>query len=142
MKKKQRGWTKDQVQELVTKGMVDPSVMELFEPTAKKKQKYNNKKVEVDGRRFDSKKEAAHYLELRMKERAGLISDLKLQVPFVLIEKNETERALKYVADFTYYEAGVYIVTDVKSTATRKLSTYVNKRKLMLDKFGIKIKEV
>jgi dsDNA-binding SOS-regulon protein len=145
MAKKQRGWTKDQVKELVDKGMADPSVMDLFEP-AKKANKYGNVKQEIDGHTFDSKKEAGRYLELKMLQQAGLISDLKLQVPFVLIEKNKDERALTYWADFTYTDkqgtVHEFIVEDVKSVATRKSRTYINKRKLLLEKFGIKIREV
>ena len=49
--------------------------------------KYRNEKVIVDGISFDSKKEAARYRELKMLERSGAISGLKMQVPFELIPK-------------------------------------------------------
>lgn len=61
--------------------------------------KYRNKKVIVDGISFDSKKEAARYKELRMLERTGIISALRLQVPFELIPKQDGERACAYRAD-------------------------------------------
>ena len=35
--------------------------------------KYYNKKVEVDGQKFDSKKEYQRWLELKLMERAGEI---------------------------------------------------------------------
>ena len=43
-----------------------------------KKSKYGNKKYEVDGIKFDSKREANRYRELKVFEKAKLIKDLKL----------------------------------------------------------------
>lgn len=42
--------------------------------------KYHNKKTVVDGRTFDSKKEAERYDELLLLQRAGAITDLSRQV--------------------------------------------------------------
>ena len=53
--------------------------------------KYNSRKTTVDGFTFDSKKEAKRYLELKQMEKDGLINDLQLQVPFVLIPPFEIE---------------------------------------------------
>lgn len=47
--------------------------------------KFGNKKYSIDGIKFDSKKESQRYCELKMLERAGQISDLQLQVEFILI---------------------------------------------------------
>lgn len=102
------------------------------------KNKYNSKKVLIDGKWFDSKKEGSRYLILRMMELAGLITELETQVVYVLIEKNGKERQLTFRADFRYKENGVLVVEDVKGVKTR---TYINKRKLMLEKFGIAIRE-
>lgn len=70
--------------------------------------KYHNKKTVIDGITFDSKGEANRYLELKMLEKAGLISNLKLQPKYTLVEsfkKNgTTHRAITYVADFQYYD--------------------------------------
>lgn len=109
-----------------------------------KRAKYNNEKVEYEGIVFDSRKEYLRYRELLLLQKAGEIGFLQLQVPFVLIEKSETERECKYVADFVYIDAktGEKIVEDVKSEMTRKLNIYIMKRKLMLAKFNIKIREV
>jgi hypothetical protein len=52
------------------------------------------------------------------------------------------ERASKYVADFTYMRDGKMVVEDVKSDATRKNRAYIQKRKQMLDKHGITVKEI
>lgn len=55
--------------------------------------KYNAKKVEIDGITFDSKKEAARYCDLKLMQRAGEIRDLQLQVEYELIPKQAGERA-------------------------------------------------
>ena len=109
--------------------------------------KYHNKKTMFDGIKFDSKKESQYYAILKVLEKAGKIRDLKLQVPFVLIETfkvdDRTYRKTKYIADFTYYdEKDKLHVIDVKSEATRKDKTYQLKKKLMAWKYGIEIEEV
>lgn len=99
--------------------------------------KYRNKKVTFDGYTFDSLKEYCRYVELKILQKAGEISDLKLQVKFEL-----TFNAVKicsYIADFTYTQAGDKVVEDVKGFKT---GIYSIKRKLMLAFYGIKIKEV
>ena len=79
-------------------------------------------------------------------ERAGIISNLQAQVKFILIPAQRqgdkvVERAATYIADFMYTENGKTVVEDVKSPATRT-DVYRLKKKLMLYKFGIEIKEV
>lgn len=105
-----------------------------------RRQKYGNKKVTIDNILFDSKKEAGRYLELRMQERCGLITDLKLQVVFEL--KVEGEKVCKYICDFQYMKDGKMIVEDVKSKHTRTLRVYRLKKKLMLAVYGINIIEI
>ena len=109
--------------------------------------KYHNKKVIIDGIKFDSEKEGNYYLKLKMFEKAGKIRDLKLQVPFVLLETfkvdDRTYRKTKYIADFTYLDDKDKLhVIDVKSEATRKDKTYQLKKKLLAWKYGIEIEEV
>ena len=107
--------------------------------------KYGNAKVVRYGRKFDSKREAGRYAELQLLQRAGKISDLKTQVSYLLIpaqydEKHRcVERSCKYVADFTYMEDGKLVVEDAKGMKT---DVYRIKKKMMLYKYGIKIKEV
>lgn len=111
--------------------------------------KYRNKPTELDGIRFDSRREAVRWAELRLLEKAGEIYDLQRQVPFTLIPAQRDiqgrviEREAKYVADFTYRrpETGRLVVEDVKSEAT-KTREYVIKRKLLLYTHGLRIKEV
>ena len=100
--------------------------------------KYHNSKTVIDGIRFDSKKEAKRYLELKILEKAGQISHLKLQFPFILISKSEYGRAIKYVADFVYYEGNKRVVEDVKGVRT---PVYKLKKRLMAEIYGIEVKE-
>lgn len=117
--------------------------------------KYGNKKVEIDGHVFDSRKEARRYQELRLLEKAGAIQDLQTQVKFVLIPAQYEpdiigkrggvkrgkliERECSYIADFQYIENGKLIVEDTKGFRTKD---YIIKRKLMLHEYGIRIKEI
>lgn len=122
--------------------------------------KYNATKCLVDGIEFASKREANRYLELRLLERAGEISDLRLQVDFELIPNQYAiekrygkngkelkdkqvllERKCSYIADFVYTlnETGETVVEDAKGL---RLDTYKLKKKLMLYRYGIRIKEV
>ena len=89
---------------------------------------------------FDSKREAERYLFLRSEQLAGRISDLKCQVSFTLLPPKGKERAVKYIADFTYIRDGKLVVEDVKSKAT-KTPEYIIKRKLMLW-HGYEVQEV
>lgn len=107
------------------------------------KSKYGNIKTTTsDGITHDSMKEANRWCELKLLERAGKIRLLQRQIKFELIPKQEGERAVFYVADFTYIEDDKFVVEDVKSPATRKKESYIIKRKLMLWVHGIKIKEI
>ena len=103
--------------------------------------KYRNSPTVLDGIRFDSKREAERYAELKLLERGGIIKDLKTQVRFELIPKNKNGRAVYYVCDFTYTENGVLVVEDVKSQPT-KTPVYRLKKRLMKEVHGIDIKEV
>ena len=101
--------------------------------------KYKNVKTVLDGIAFDSKKESARYAELKLLARSGLIQNLRLQVPFELIPKQDGERAVKYIADFVYDEGNETVVEDVKGVRT---DVYRLKKKLMLKVHGLRIKEV
>lgn len=107
--------------------------------------KYGNVKTVVDGIKFDSKHEATRYVELKYMERVGLIRDLQLQVPFELIPAQRengkvVERAVKYIADFVYYDKdGNIVVEDAKGIKT---DSYKLKKKMLLYFKGLAIKEV
>ena len=102
--------------------------------------KYNNTKIRVDGRLFDSKAEAARWQELSLLERAGEITELERQVEYELIPKQKGERAVKYIADFRYVDNdGKTVVEDTKGVKT---PAWIIKRKLMLRVHGIRVREV
>lgn len=121
--------------------------------------KYNNQKTMYNGIKFDSKRELKRYQELKLLEASGEIKDLKLQVPFELIPsqfetyerysdktgkrlkngKRCIEKACVYIADFVYTENGKTVVEDTKGFKTKD---YIIKRKLMLERLNIRIREV
>lgn len=107
--------------------------------------KYHNKKIAYDGHKFDSKKEANYYNQLKLLQRAGLIRDLELQKTFILQPSfklnNKTRRQITYIADFTYVstEDNKIHVIDVKGFKT---DVYNVKKKMFEYKYGIEIEEV
>ena len=117
-----------------------------------KKSKHQNIKTVTDGIKFDSKKESGRYLQLKLMQGQGMISELQLQVKYKLqirhVQVNDTIVDLgycimnSYIADFTYKDKnGIFVVEDVKSDHTRKLKTYKLKKKLMKIIYNIEIKE-
>ena len=111
--------------------------------------KFNAKKIKLNNETFDSKKEYKRYCELLILLRAGKISNLERQKKFLLIETQIKKDGTKewpvyYVADFTYIDSkGNRIIEDVKGL--KKGSAYqlfIIKRKLMLLKYRIEIKEI
>ena len=98
--------------------------------------KYRNRKIVVDNIRFESNLEANRYQELKLLQKAKQISNLRLQVPFLLQEgfkKNgKTHRKIEYIADFVYEENGQTIVEDTKGMKTE---TFKIKQKLFEYKY-------
>lgn len=108
------------------------------------KSKYHSRKQTIDGHVFASKREAQRYSELKMLEKVGEISNLELQKRFELIPSQRidgkvVERPCYYVCDFAYCEGGKQVIEDAKGMKTE---VYKIKKKLMLYKYGIVIKEV
>lgn len=120
--------------------------------------KYLNKKTEVDGILFDSKKEALYYRKLKCSQDAGKIRDLQMQVSYELIPavyrdvtvhlktkdkivRKQIQRPIIYKADFVYIDCstGNTEVVDVKGIRTKE---YILKKKMMLALKGIEIQEV
>lgn len=122
--------------------------------------KYGSRKQTVSGTTFDSRKEARRFQELRLLEQAGQISDLRLQVKYQLIPPQRApsievyksgpnkgrrkpgklvEKECSYIADFVYVQDGETVVEDAKGYRT---DVYIIKRKLMLERYGIQIREV
>ena len=118
--------------------------------------KYKNKRVEYDGRVFDSLKEYRRYCQLKALLKCGAISSLQLQVPFELlpavyederiqlktkvkVKRRCVQRAISYIADFVYMKDGHLIIEDVKGYRTKE---YELKKKMMRALLGITIKEI
>jgi len=93
--------------------------------------KYKARKVRYDGYIFDSHIERDRYIELKLLEKAGKISELVVHPrPFELIPKQRDELAITYRPDFMYKEKGRTVVEELKSKATAKVRDYVQRRKL------------
>ena len=99
--------------------------------------KYHAQKVEWHGMRFDSKKEFNRYMELQIMEKAGLISNLKRQVPYIIIPYSKWGRAIKYIADFDYMEDGKHVLEDSKGVVT---PLFKLKKRLVAERYGIEIR--
>lgn len=102
--------------------------------------KYNAKKTEFMGFKFDSKWEAERYGQLASMSLAGVVKDLQRQVSYN-IEING-HKICRYIADFVYilvHEDGLKekIVEDAKGVQT---SDFKLKKKLMKAVFDIEIK--
>lgn len=118
--------------------------------------KYGAKKVHANGMTFDSKAEYERWLQLKQMQREGKIAGLDRQVKYELTREHREpdtigpkggrrkgkiiEKARYYVADFVYYdsETAELVVEDKKGFKTPE---YKLKKAIMLDKYGIRIKE-
>ena len=117
--------------------------------------KYRNKKIQVNGETFDSMKELRRWRDLKLLEKAGEIAELRRQVPFELLPDQREpdkigprggrkpgrmiERKAVYIADFVYRDrTGREVIEDCKGMRTKD---YILKRKLLLFRFGIQILE-
>lgn len=98
-----------------------------------KKSKFGNVRVETEDGKFDSKREANRYKELKLLEKANEITGISRQVRFNL-------QGVVYVADFVYFniKERKWIVEDSKGFKTPE---YKNKKTLMLNLLDIEIKE-
>ena len=121
--------------------------------------KYNANKIVADGETFDSKREYKRYLFLRHLVDIGRIKNLCRQVEYPLIPTQRDadiitktgkvkpgrviERGCNYLADFVYEQDGKTVVEDVKGyRGGGAYAVFVIKRKLMLEKYGIRVLEV
>lgn len=102
-----------------------------------KRPKYGNRRVEVNGMKFDSQHEADVYADLMMRVRAGELKTVVRQVAFDL------PGGIRYFADFVAIDHENRVtVYDAKSEITRQNRVYINKKKQMLACWDIEIVEV
>lgn len=102
-------------------------------PHSQIRTKYKAQKTIVGGVSIDSRTEARRWLELIAMQQSGAISGLQRQVRFEIVpaQPEYKERRSEYVADFVYQlPDGTKICEDAKSKFTKKLPTYILKRKL------------
>lgn len=113
-----------------------------------KKSKYGNRVTYVNEVKFDSAREAERYQVLMIRLGAGEIEKLKLQPEFTITESyrmpdGRRVKAQRYRADFSYVvkDTGEYVVEDVKTEGT-KTRVFINKAKMIYEKYGIDVKLV
>jgi hypothetical protein len=110
--------------------------------------KYKNKKVVIDGHKFDSEAEAKHYwFVLKPRLEAGEITNLQFQPQFLVTIRGK--KICTYKADFQYFDktatgpeeqCGALIVEDVKGYKT---DVYRLKKKMVEAAFpGTLISEI
>ena len=96
--------------------------------------KFNAKPTEVDGIRFDSKKEARYYQELLLRQRAGEVVFFLRQTPFHL------PGGVTYRVDFQEFHAsGEVRFVDVKGMETKD---FIMKKKMVEDLYPVEIQIV
>lgn len=113
------------------------SAMKVDIPKVAPETKFNNQKTDVDGIRFDSRKEAKYYEDLLWLQRTGTVKSIELQPEFVLQPGYEREgkkiRPIIYRADFKVTEADGHIYyVDTKGMRTQ---VYLLKKKMLLYKY-------
>lgn len=91
---------------------------------APSRNKYGAKKTKVGEINFDSRKEAARWMELQLLAQIGEISALRRQVKVDLIGQyrplyTRTGRKMRLTVDFAYIENGVEVLEDSKGAWTR-----------------------
>ncbi|ANH49053.1 DUF1064 domain-containing protein [Tritonibacter mobilis] len=111
--------------------------------------KFGAQRITVDGIKFDSKREANRWLELRNLERAGQITDLRRQVVVELQGRDgplltRTGRKMRITVDFAYVDlrneatAGLTIYEDAKGKPTRDYEV----RRAVAAAQGVEVHEV
>ena len=99
-----------------------------------RRHKFNAKKMELDGIKFDSQKEGIYYLDLKLRKAAGEIVFFLRQVPLDLLG------GVKYRIDFQeFHSDGTVHFVDVKGMRT---PGYIAKKKMVEAIYPIEIEEV
>lgn len=112
---------------------------------SKKGRVRGTKRTTVDGITFDSKIEAEYWFDLRNLERAGIIKDLRRQVPYELQGRDgpiltPTGKPMTWRADYVYYDKRINaeVVVDRKGHAT----DIFNLKKAILAAQGVEVEVV
>lgn len=101
-----------------------------------KMNKYHSQKIVSPDGKFDSKYEYEEWCRLKLLEKGRCISNLRRQVPFLLIPtirtQFETLKSISYCADFVYEEDGKNIILETKGFKTKD---YQLKKRLLIEKY-------
>ena len=102
-----------------------------------KRSKYRAVSVVVDGIRFDSKGEAVRWEQLKLRQRAGEIWNVKRQVRFPLHAAGDGMKIGEYIADFTYCDKKSHgvVVEDFKGAPPTPLARW--KVKHLIAEYGV-----
>lgn len=100
----------------------------------KRRGKYNAKRVEFDGIRFDSKAEMRRYVVLKDMQEHGEIDNLTVHPKYRLLKgftncQGEKLRGVTYTPDFRYTIGDEVIVEDVKGGRATQTALFVVKMK-------------
>lgn len=102
--------------------------------------KYGNRKTEVDGFVFDSKREAERYSELKLLEKAGEIQELVLQPKFEV--KVNGKHICNYYADFSYWTWDELTTPDpnnyTKDIVVAEKESHLQMKKVVEDVKGVR----
>lgn len=135
-----RNERQQRIEEAYAKAEREGRVMVLDIPAdaAPKKSKYGNEKETEDGITFDSKHEHNVYRWLKARKERGELRWVFVHVPF------RFSSGVVYWADFMTILADgtVEAVWDAKSEVTSRNKDYVIKKKLLLDEWGVEVREV
>ncbi len=112
--------------------------------------KFNARKVEYKGEKFDSKLECERFKILEVQEEQGLIKDLERQPVFILQDKFRYEGKaiirIKYTADFRYekVDTGETVIEEVKGykTESYKIRYKLFIKKFVVDKDNVVFREI
>lgn len=117
----------------------DANAARLLKGQVPTRHKYGAQRVEHEGHVFDSKRERNWFIALRMREKAGEIADLRLQVPFDLHVCGV--KVCAYVADYTWLETsnGEVVVADAKGVRT---AVYKLKSRMFCAEYGVTVTEL
>lgn len=105
-------------------------------------------KIRVGDEEFDSLAEHDRYLELRVMEQDGIISELECHPSYEILPAQVTPagkqnfRPVVYTPDFRYVRDGKTVVEEIKSEYTRKEKDYIIRRKLIYYTLGIYVEEI
>lgn len=108
-----------------------------------KPSKLGNKALTIGCEKYRSQREAKRHQQLLVLQRAGLLENLRREVPFILAPSvryagKRATPALRYFADFVYTRDGAQVVEDCKGFRTYH---YKLKKHLMLAVHGVEILE-